>query len=213
MKIVVLALIPFSLAGLWHRATQATNSHAANVRGVKAYQSRQYMESATAFSAANAAEPSPANAFNLGTSQIAAGQREQGSGSLTAAMSDPSLRASALYNRGNSALSANAFDSAVRDYTAALRLRPADAEAKRNLEIAMAKREQEKQSRSGPQKNPNGSQPNRKRPPESQAGMRKRQPSGTEQNAEAILRAVQEQEQEELNRMKRAKAERGRVGW
>ncbi len=43
--------------------------------------------------------------------------------------------------------------------------------------------------------------------------MRKRQPNGGEQNAENLLRAVQEQEQEELNRMKRAKAERFRVGW
>ncbi len=213
MKFIAIVLLPFSLANLWHRATQATSSHAANVRGVKAYATRRYAESANAFSVANAADPSPASAFNLGTSQIAAGQREQGSASLAEAMRDHSLRAAALYNRGNSALAANAFDNAIRDYTGALRLRPADAQAKRNLEIALAKRQQEKQPQSGQQKSPSGSQPNPQRPPQSQSGMQKKRPNGAEQNAEALLRAVQEQEQEELNRMKRAKADRQRVGW
>jgi tetratricopeptide (TPR) repeat protein len=213
VKFVAIMLAAFSLAGLWHEATRATNSHAASVRGVKAYNARQYEDSATAFSVANAADPTPANAFNLGTAQIAAGQREQGSASLSDAMRDRGLRAAALYNRGNSALAANAFDNAVRDYGAALRLRPADRETKRNLEIALARRQQAKQSQSGQQKNPSGGRPNPQRPPQSQSGMQKRQPNGGEQNAAALLRAVQEQEQEELNRMKRAKADRQRVGW
>jgi Ca-activated chloride channel family protein len=213
MRFVAILLLPLSLTNLWQSATRPTNSHAANVRGVKAYSARQYENSANAFSVANAADPTPANAFNLGTAQIAAGQREQGSASLGDAMRDRGLRAAALYNRGNSALGANAFDNAVRDYTEALRLQPADLEAKRNLEIALAKRQQAKQSQSGQQKNPGGSQQNQQRQQQSQSGIQKRQPKGSDQNAEALLRAVQQQEQEELNRMKRAKADRQRVGW
>jgi Ca-activated chloride channel homolog len=213
MRFVAILLLPLSLTNLWQSATRATNSHAANVRGVKAYSARQYENSANAFSVANAADPTPANAFNLGTAQIAAAQREQGSASLGDAMRDLRLRAAALYNRGNSALGANAFDNAVRDYSEALRLQPADREAKRNLEIALAKRQQAKQSQSGQQKNPGGSQQNQQRPQQSQTGLQKRQPKGSDQNAEALLRAVQQQEQEELNRMKRAKADRQRVGW
>src|SRR5512143_3564220 len=124
MRYLAILLLPFSLANLWHRAVEATNSHAANVRGVKAYQSNKYGEAAKAFAVANSARPSPANAFNLGTAQIAAGQHEQGSATLSAAMNDQALREAAIYNRGNSALAANAYDNAIRDYVEALRLSP-----------------------------------------------------------------------------------------
>jgi tetratricopeptide (TPR) repeat protein len=54
---------------------------------------------------------------------------------------DPALRADALFNRGNSALAAQAFGHAVRDYVDVLKLRPDHAAAKRNLEIALRQRE------------------------------------------------------------------------
>src|SRR5207249_3296931 len=82
----------------------------------------------------------PQRAFNLGTAQIAAGNREQGSSTLARAMENPGLRADALFNRGNSALAANAFDYAIHDYVEALKLHPKDPGAKRNLEIALAKK-------------------------------------------------------------------------
>lgn len=213
MRYLAIILLPFSLANLWHRAIGPTNSHAANVRGVKAYDAKKYADATKAFGVANSAHPTPANAFNLGTAQIAAGDHEQGSATLSGVMRDPQLREAAIYNRGNSALASNAFDNAIRDYSEALRLAPSDAQAKRNLEIALARKQQSKQSQSGQQKNPAGSRPDQKRPPQSQNGMQKQQPAGNEQNADALLRAVQEQEQEELNRMKRAKADRKRVGW
>ena len=128
---------------------------------------------------------------------------------------DRLLRADALYNRGNSALAANSYDYAIRDYTDALRLRPSDLATKRNLEIALNRKAQAQQSQSGQQKNPQGSSPqqqqqsNQHRP---STGSQQRQPQH-DANAEALLCAVQQQEQEELERMKRARAARGRVGW
>jgi Flp pilus assembly protein TadD len=211
MKALAILLLPLSLAGLWHRATQGTNSHSANGRGVKAFAARQYAKAAEAFGVANTSQPSAAHAFNLGTAEIAAGNSEEGAAALAMAMRDGALRENALYNRGNGALTANAFDSAIRDYRKALRLTPGDAQAKRNLEIALL-RKQQQQSRSGQQKSQTGPRSNPQRPQPS-PGAGKNDQRGGDQSAESLLRAVQQQEQEELNRMKRAHAQRGRVGW
>ncbi|HEX7191359.1 MAG TPA: tetratricopeptide repeat protein [Thermoanaerobaculia bacterium] len=193
------------------------NSQTATNGGIKAYTQRHYGAATQSFAKANAYAQSPTTLYNLGTAEIAAGKREEGSAALTAAMQEKSLRADALYNRGNSALAANSYDYAIRDYVEALKIRPSDLATKRNLEIAINRKMQAQQSQSGKQKNPQGSSPQQqqqnqqKRP---SAGQQQQQrPSQRDANSEALLRAVQQQEQEELERMKRARAQRGRVGW
>ena len=196
---------------------RAGNSHAATKDGIKEYAQRHYGPATQSFAKANSYAQSPTTLYNLGTAEIAAGKREEGSAALTAAMQDKSLRADALYNRGNSALAANSYDYAIRDYIDALKLRPSDLATKRNLEIAINRKTQAEQSQSGKQNNPQGSNPqqqqkNQQKTPS--AGQQQQQrPSQQDANAEALLRAVQQQEQEELERMKRARAQRGRVGW
>ena len=193
-----------------------SNSHAATAKGVKAYNAKQYGAATQSFAKANQYAQSPTTLYNLGTAEIAAGKREEGSAALTAAMKEQALRADALYNRGNSALGASSFDSAIRDYVEALKLRPGDLPSKRNLEIALNRKMQAQQSQSGGQNNPQGSNPrqqqqNQQKSPS--AGQQQKQQPQRDANAEALLRAVQQQEQEELERMKRARAQRGRVGW
>ncbi|HEX8253276.1 MAG TPA: hypothetical protein VF846_09030, partial [Thermoanaerobaculia bacterium] len=122
-----------------------TNSHAAASRGAKAYAEKKYADAAKAFAEAQQLAHSARGAFNLGTAEIAAGQRERGSARLADAIADPELRADALFNRGNSALAAKALAHAVRDYTDALKANPRHAAAKRNLEIALMRRQQEQQ--------------------------------------------------------------------
>ena len=191
-----------------------TNSRAAAERGVEAFAKGDYPRAADAFAQSNALRPTPAGAFNLGTAQIASGKREEGSATLARAMADRSLRADALYNRGNSALSSNAYDYAIRDYIATLKLRPNDAKAKRNLEIALQRKQAMQQSRGGKQKNPQGEQGGKQQQtPRPSQGPKREEASKQEASAEALLRAVQQQEQEELQRMKKARAEKVRVGW
>ena len=187
------------------------NSQAATKHGIKSYSQRQYGAAAQSFATANSYAHGPTSLFNLGTAEIAAGKREEGSAALTASMKDKSLRADALYNRGNSALAASSYDYAIRDYVDALKLRPADLATKRNLEIAINRKIQAQQSQSGKQNNPQGSNP-QKQQKNQQRTEQQRQPQ-RDANAESLLRAVQQQEQEELQRMKRARAEKGRVGW
>ena len=190
-----------------------TNSHAAAARGAKAYEGKQYAEAVRAFTEANALAPSLRGAFNLGTAEIAAGQREQGSARLAEAIRDPELRADALFNRGNSALAAKALDHAVRDYTDALKANPGHAAAKRNLEIALMRQAQQQQQEGGAggkqdQKNDSQQPPKQQQP--SAQGQQK--PQAGQVDLEALLRSVQQQEQEELRRMK-GQGPQGPVGW
>jgi tetratricopeptide (TPR) repeat protein len=186
-----------------------TNSHASSARGSRAYAQQQYGAAASAFRQAQEASPSSRAAFNLGTAEIAAGDREQGSTRLADAIGDPQLRADALFNRGNSALASKALDHAIRDYSDALRANPKHAAAKRNLEIALQRRQNEQQSRGGDKQDPKG-QGQQPKPQPQQPG--RHQPQKGPVDLDALLRSVQQQEQEELRRMKGQAAE-GRVGW
>ncbi|HYS54613.1 MAG TPA: tetratricopeptide repeat protein, partial [Thermoanaerobaculia bacterium] len=126
------------------------------------------------------------------------------------AMSDAQLRADALFNRGNSALSSNAYDYAIRDYSDVLRLRPSDAGAKRNLEIALARKSTvQRQSSGARQPQPGAPQPQPQQQPQSAPDEKQRQDA----NVESLLRSVQQQEEEELARMHRARGEKMHVGW
>ena len=210
--VVVILLAAVSVTELWQRATRETNSHAAARRGVASYSNKQYADAEKSFSVAATAAPSSHTAFNLGTAQIAAGHRAEGSATLEKAMTDASLRPSALYNRGNSALASKSFEHAIRDYTDALKLRPGDAQAKRNLEIALARQQAQKQSQAGKSQQQGKSPQQQKPAPQDQ----QQQPGNAPQqegDAESLLRSVQQQEQEEMQRMKRARARSVRVGW
>jgi len=193
----------------WLTFWRDTNSHAATARGVKAFSNKKYADAVKSFGKANAIAPTPARAFNLGTAEIAANKGEAGSATLGAAMRDPSLRADALYNRGNAALAANAYDYAIRDYSDSLKLRPSDSAAKRNLEIALRRKAMQQKSGSGDQGGNSMQPPQQKSKPEA----RDQEQPKSDANTEALLRSVQQQEQEELQRMNKPARRKAHVGW
>jgi Ca-activated chloride channel family protein len=207
MKLTALLLV-ITLPFL-DRLTRETNSHAATARGVKQFEQKKYADAQKSFATSATIAPTPARSFNLGTSQIAAGNREAGSSTIAKALADPSLRADALFNRGNSALTANAFDYAIRDYVDALRIRPSDAAAKRNLEIALRRKEAMQKQQGGG----SGSQHDRGPQPQQKPQQGAQQQAKNDPNVDGLLRSVQQQEQEELSRMHRPSRERLHVGW
>ena len=211
MKAIALLLMAISPAAIFQNVWRESNSHAAAQRGATQYATKRYEESAKSFAQSDRLTPSPSSAFNLGTAQVAAGKMTEGSATLGRAMKDPSLRADSLFNRGNSALKSKAYEYAIRDYVETLKLRPNDAGAKRNLEIALEQLESQRRSAAGrqgqQQPSPSNQQQNQKAP---SAGAKEDQ---QQSDTEALLRSVQQQEQEELQRMKRAKGESVRVGW
>lgn len=203
-----LLLIPIFAAISIASFLRETNSHAAAKRGAAAYAKQDYAAAAREYTTVQQQSPSSRSMFNIGTSQIAGGDRENGARALGEASKDPSLRGDALYNRGNGALAAKEYETAIRDYMDALRANPRHAAAKRNLEIALHRFAQEKQQQSGgggQQQQQNQQQPQ----PQDQP---KPAPQEGETDAQSLLRSVQQQEQEEMRRMK-GRAAAGRVGW
>jgi tetratricopeptide (TPR) repeat protein len=211
MKVALVVIAAVSMSSLWQAITRPTNSQAASARGVSAFERQQYSRAVAEFKSAASSGATAQNIFNLGTAQIAAGERAEGSATLAAAMKEPALRARSLYNRGNSALAANAYDHAIRDYTESLKLAPEDREAKRNLEIALQRRESQQQRQQAGGQNQQQQSPGAHDTPQP-APDQGRQEEG-QADAEALLRSVQQQEQEELARMKRARGSSARVGW
>ncbi len=208
IAILLIAGLPFL-----QNLTRETNSHAATARGVKQFADKKYAEAEKSFATSASIAPSPTRSFNLGTSQIAAGNREAGSSTIAIAMADPALRADAFFNRGNSALAANAFEYAIRDFSQTLRLRPSDAAAKRNLEIAIRRKQAMQKQPSGDNNSQQGSgqQPQPKPQPSPQQGTEQQRKS--DPTVDGVLRSVQQQEQEELSRMHRPSREKLHVGW
>lgn len=211
---LIVLILAMDLSTLWKEMTRDTNSEAANRKGVKQFVDKQYADATKSFARSSEIRPTPSATFNLGTAQVASGNRAEGSATLTSAMTDSRLRADALFNRGNSALAANAYDHAARDYIEALKLRPADGAAKRNLEIALARKQSMQQQQSGSDNNRQGQQPEpRPSPPQNPSADGKEEESPDRDAGEALLRSAQQQEQEELSRMRRSRPEPRRVGW
>lgn len=201
--LVLVTMLAIALPAWWRES----NSHREAARGAEAWRESRHADAARAYSSAHAIAPSPTTAFNAGTASIAAGQSARGAAQLEPALRDPVLKADAYYNRGNGALAAKAFDHAVRDYIEALRANPRHAAAKRNLEIALQRKKQQEKEDSA--KGQQGKNDGREQQPTPAPGQGQQK---GELDLEALLRSVQQQEQEELRRLKGEAAE-GKVGW
>ncbi|HKE89327.1 MAG TPA: VWA domain-containing protein [Gemmatimonadales bacterium] len=159
--------------------------------------------------------------FNAGTAAMAARDFSTARSALARAATslDPGIRFRALYNEGLLALRAADMDSIHRDahlgeaeraYREALLLRPLDAAAKWNLELAQRRRQNGGgQNQNQPQnQNPNQQQQSKPPPPTPQ-GM-------TEAQADEILRSIGQEElktrRERMGRARRA-TETGVKDW
>jgi Ca-activated chloride channel family protein len=90
---------------------------------------------------------SPIPDFNRGIALTGQGKAEEAGDAFlgAAAAEDPRVAADALYNLGNVLLDAQQYEPAVEAYLKSLDLDPADADARRNLEIAWRRLEQQQQ--------------------------------------------------------------------
>lgn len=134
-RILLLLLIAALLVGCAPKAVRD------NARGNRLYDEGAYQEALDSYGLAqvdqpDAAEPyyNAANAHNrTGNWDAAIAQTEQ---ALKTA--DDALAADAWYNLGNAHFDAQDWEQAVAAYIEALRLSPNDADAKHNLELALA---------------------------------------------------------------------------
>lgn len=114
-------------------------------RGIKAYESGASAEALAAFEKARLARPTAVTRFNEAVAQAKAGKAPDAIETFTALSREQNdLGFESHYNLGNALLGARQLPAAVAAYRDALRLRPDDARARRNLEIALRQMEQQK---------------------------------------------------------------------
>jgi tetratricopeptide (TPR) repeat protein len=121
---------------------------------------------------------SPLPDFNTGVAHARKGDTDAAKNALLAASAsdDAPIAADALYNLGNVMLEAKQPDQAVEAYLKSLDLDPHDADAKRNLEIALRRlqeqqqqqQQQQDQQQQQPQKPQDEEKPEDQEPPDQQ---------------------------------------------
>jgi tetratricopeptide (TPR) repeat protein len=130
-------------------------------RGTELYRDSAYKEAADAFRQATIASPDDARwRYDLGLSEARGQDFENALNNLetTARTADPPVAGAALYNAGNVHYATGDFQAAVRAYRDALRHRPDDPDAKRNLELAQKQlQQQQQQQQNNDQQKPDSS--------------------------------------------------------
>lgn len=225
MKPLVLSLLILAAAPM--PLLRPSNSEKLTREGIAAFEEKQTSAAARLFASAAQIASSSRALFNLGTALVENGEAEPGAAALAKASEEGGpVAADAFFNRGNIALGAERLEEAIEMYSESLRLDPSMGDAKRNLEIALRKKqeqenqqqEQQDQQQEGegeeqPQPQPESGE----EPPEGEDSSPPNDPGGEspqEMSPEEILRSIAQQEREELSRMRREKSEGQRpVGW
>ena len=138
----ILLILPIFLIGWiggWSQAIKRGNTH---------YKAEAYDAALEAYQSAAKDRPEDAiSRYNLGTALYQKEQFEEASDEFRRSLdaSDPIHRAQGYYNLGNAQVQLNDIERAIRSYKSALRLNPADLDAKHNLELALERLEQKSQ--------------------------------------------------------------------
>lgn len=226
MRVVGLLLLGATLTApsLLQRTVRESNSAAETKKGISSYTAKDYDGARRSFEKARELAPSSRASFDVGTARLAAGDVQGGNEELARAAEDPQLRAASLFNRGTAALQAKRIDQAISDLTASLRSDPRNVAAKRNLELATREKEkqqQQQQKQQQSQSGANGGGGNQQQPSNANGSQQPQQQPQSQQPSqgkpnnrnEALLRSVEQQEREELRRMRAAGQEKRGVGW
>ena len=138
----ILLILPFFLVGWiggWSQAIKRGNAH---------YKSEAYDAALEAYQSAAKDRPEDTiSHYNIGTALYQKKQFEKASDEFRRSLdtADSVHRAQGYYNLGNAQVQLNDIEGAIRSYKSALRLNPADLDAKHNLELALEKLEQRSQ--------------------------------------------------------------------
>lgn len=114
----------------------------------------------------------------------------------------PSEQSEAFYNAGNSLFASQKYDSSIAAYVESLKRNPGDEQAKYNLELARRMLREQQQQQQDCQNSEQQQQQQQQQQPQQQEGEEQKEPPESQQPRE------QEQEQEQQQQMTPEEAER-----
>lgn len=191
--------------------------------GRRAFEKGDHPESLRAFEGASAARPTdPTTRFNLADGLYKNGKFDEAAPIYRDLGRDPAspLAAPSRFNLGNTLFQKQDYKPAIEAYRDALRLRPDDPEARRNLELALRALQKQQEQKPPPQTKPEPGKEPKPQPspasPENQKGRpqtkeeREQQRFLTEagmpkERAEQLLDALQRNEKAEQRKALLAK--------
>lgn len=220
----------------------AESAASKNKEGNRLFAHEKYEDAEKAYLEAEVKNPGkPELLYNLGNSLIKQKKFDQAIQTLHQSISkgDKGIKENSWYNAGNAFFSMGKFKDSAEAFIQALRLNPADKDAKHNLELALMKLKQQEQKQSSDKQNqqksenPKPDQPSDVKegvqPPDKQnqdsAGKQqeqnkpsqsnRRESSFNKEQALQILDAVQNQEREEQRKLleRRARQEARGKDW
>ena len=204
------------LAGLAMAAPAAADPTARNNNeGNRLYEEKKYDEALKKYIDAQASRPgAPELHYNIGNVLFRKKEYDKAVEEYLRAQSaaDPVLSEAALFNRGNALAMQGRLEDAIQAYVQALRARPDDTDAKRNLELALRLLEQQKKKQQSPQ-DKNQDQNKDQQQPQPQQGegagpppQQKQKKAGemSEDEARQVLEALQQEEKEGIKKHARA---------
>lgn len=236
-RLLVLMLVLASSAPVSFASTRQERKLVS--RGNKLYTERKFVEAASLYEQALKENPSSASAmYNLGLSTIRQISNPKDTTAANAAKMDkarkaltqvaqrakdrPGLAAKANYNLGNLEFNSEQYQNAINYYKQALRIDPADENARKNLRIAQKKLQQQNQNKDNKQdqKDRNKDQDKDKNQqdknqPQNQNNDNRKQPQEqdiNQQTAERILQAVDNKESQTRAKVNRANKGQKSVG-
>ena len=198
--------------------------------GNNLYLEGKYFEALGEYQKALTANPQSAEArYNAGLSRVrlaskASDNKEEAEEVLKQAVADltavagltsqkPMLASKANYNLGNLSFNSEDYQNALNFYKQALRLNPADDDARRNLRITQKRLQQNQDKKQDQNKDQNKDQ-NQDQNKDQNQDQQKQQPQPqqmSQQNAEQILKAMENKENATRARVGQAgKGEKGR---
>ncbi len=200
---------------LWPRIAAADQAATKNNEGNRLYQQKKFDDALKLYVDAQASRPgAPELHYNIGNVLFRKKEYDKAVEEYRRAQaaSDPRLSQAAVFNRGNALMQQGRLQDAIQAYVQALRARPDDTDAKRNLEIALRLLEQKKkqqQQQLQQDKNPDQNKNPPQQPQQGGGGARppqqpKKPGEMTEDEARQVLEALQQEEKEGIKKHARA---------
>lgn len=195
-----------------------------NNKGNRLYEKGNYEEAEKAYLSAQGNDAGrPEVLYNLGNSLIKQKKYKEGEQALSQAIGrgNKQIKERGWYNTGNTLFSMGNYKDSAAAYIEALKLNPADKDAKHNLELALLQLKQQEQQKSQKDQQQNSQSSNREKSSENKGGQKQqpqkqnaggkesqerqqqsndasqRNESVTKEQAMQLLDAIQNQEKEE----------------
>jgi tetratricopeptide (TPR) repeat protein len=190
-------------------------------KGNELYTQKKYREAASAYEQAIKTQPqSVTGHFNLGNAMVQQKQYDSARKTFSQAANDskePAVQSGAQYNTGNTYMSQQEWQKAVDAYKQALRKKPGDSDAQYNLSYALAKlkqqqdqqKQQQKQQQKKPEKPKEDKKDQKQQPKDDKQDQQHPQPQPSklsEQQADNLLKALQQDERRTQDKMQQSKA-------